>query len=93
MTLAVGEPFSTQWEGLMRLKRKTHPHSEKQEANLLHERVLLDLLVPLLLGGVGVVAFLADLDIHNTRLLEPPSHVLQFQVQLCDVIKGRRNMA
>lgn len=60
----------------------THPHAEDQEADLLHQWVLSDLLFPFLLRGERVVAPLAQLHIHDARLDEASSHILQFQVQV-----------
>lgn len=61
----------------------THPHAEDQETHLLHQRVLSDLLLSLLLGGKRVVALLAQLHIHDARLHKASCNVLQLQVQVC----------
>ena len=62
------------------LGSRPHPHAQDQEADLLHERVLPDLLLALLLRGERVVAALADLHVHDAGLVEAPGHVLQLQV-------------
>lgn len=68
--------------------RKAYPHAEDQEPDLLHERVLFDLLLSFVLRGERIVALLAQLNVHDARLDEVASHVLQLQVQVCEGTTG-----
>ena len=61
---------------------QTHPHAENQEADFLHQWVFSDLLFPFLLRGERVIAPLAQFHIHDARLDEASSHILQLQVQV-----------
>ena len=67
--------------GAMGTTFPTHPHAKEQEADVLHQRVLPDLHLSLLLRGEGVIALLAQLHVHDARLGEAPRHVLQLQVK------------
>lgn len=62
----------------MEVYRHTYPHALNQEANLLHQRILLDLLLFLFLGSKWVIAPLADLHVHDAWLVEFACHILQF---------------
>ena len=68
--------------GAMGTTFPTHPHAKEQEADVLHQRVLPDLHLSLLLRGEGVIALLAQLHVHDARLGEAPRHVLQLQVKV-----------
>lgn len=60
----------------------THPHTEDQEANLLHQRIFSDLLFSLLLGGKWIIAPLAQLYIHDAWFNKASRYILQLQVQV-----------